>query len=168
MKTKKCQHGKRKPYCVACGGSQMCVRGRRKQECQPCGGHLFCEHGRRKAHCRPCGGTEVRTCEHGYTFRDCKFCRPRNALKAYKNNAKRRSLEFSLAPEQFHVILTLPCRYCGVTPSVGVDRLINNEGYTCTNSVPCCSICNSMKSRLSESEFYQHLEKIHARKQETA
>jgi hypothetical protein len=67
-----------------------------------------------------------------------------------------------------HAILTLPCRYCGVIPSVGVDRLINSEGYTCTNSVPCCSICNSMKSRLSESEFYQHLEKIHARKQETA
>lgn len=94
-------------------------------------------------------------------------------LDSYKSGAKSRKLEFSLSEEQIWELLRENCLYCGVPPKEvkfvgkagflanGLDRLDNCKGYTVENTVPCCKICNSMKSKMSVEEFKQHIERIH-------
>lgn len=42
----------------------------------------------------------------------------------------------------------------------GIDRIINNQGYTIENCVPCCQSCNWMKKDLTEQEFLNHIKQI--------
>ena len=42
----------------------------------------------------------------------------------------------------------------------GIDRKNNNMGYTYTNSVSCCKLCNQAKNSLSIKEFYDHIQLI--------
>ena len=57
--TWKCEHGRRKRDCKACGGSQVCEHGKLKRDCKACGGSQVCEHGRLKRNCKACGGSQV-------------------------------------------------------------------------------------------------------------
>ena len=67
-----CEHGKRKNYCIMCGGSSICKHGKHKRACKECGGSSFCEHGRQKHACKECGGSQI--CEHGRQKHGCKEC----------------------------------------------------------------------------------------------
>ena len=46
-------------------------------------------------------------------------------------------------------------------PTNGIDRMNNNIGYEISNVVPCCSVCNKMKSSLSKEEFLTQICKIY-------
>ena len=77
-----------------------------------------------------------------------------------KYQAKRRGLEFSLTREDFSEIRDgAACHYCGGSlPNFGyaLDRKDNGQGYTRENVVPCCEICNTVKSnRLSYLEMLE-------------
>ena len=93
----------------------------------------------------------------------------------YKSSAKIRSLEFSLAMEEFRLLVDAPCKYCGGGPKPhkgygrlktdpylcnGLDRVDNTKGYTVLNCVPCCTICNLMKRGMSAENFIAHVESI--------
>lgn len=93
----------------------------------------------------------------------------------YQLNAKKRQISFNLTLTQVIHIITQSCYYCGDPPNRipaikrtgeitvkvhGIDRIDNNQGYTKTNSVPCCKTCNIMKSTLTENEFKTHIVKI--------
>jgi hypothetical protein len=92
------------------------------------------------------------------------------AIGGYKRNAKKRGYEFDLTDSQAKVLFESNCHYCGSLPSNafdvstytlgqktyrynGIDRRDNTHGYTVTNSVSCCSICNHAKHTLGEAEF---------------
>ena len=45
-------------------------------------------------------------------------------------------------------------------PVNGIDRIDSTLGYTSANTVPCCSLCNSMKSTLSPDNFIAHIKQI--------
>jgi len=94
----------------------------------------------------------------------------RQAFSNYKKNAAVRGLRFELSADEFRTLAKQECRYCGAQPSNthkptrpragaecfvynGIDRLDNNDGYVTANVVPCCSMCNAAKSKLSVSEF---------------
>ena len=101
-------------------------------------------------------------------------------LDNYKRSAKRRGYSFGLTPEQFSDFTTRDCLYCGqepkntkfsydktITPSNreygtytynGIDRVDNSIGYEFDNCVPCCSICNTMKSALEQQDFLDHID----------
>ena len=93
---------------------------------------------------------------------------------SYKKSAKVRGYSFELDEENFKEIITKNCYYCGDGKRqhytreslngnfeyTGIDRLDSNKGYTLDNVVPCCSICNRMKSNLSKEEFLNHIFKI--------
>ncbi len=64
-----CIHGKSKPYCKECGGSQICIHGKIKGRCDECGGSSFCSHGALKWYCKECNG-----CIHGRVKSRCKQC----------------------------------------------------------------------------------------------
>jgi len=52
------------------------------------------------------------------------------------------------------------CHYCGLYPSLGIDRKNSNIHYTPSNVVPCCSECNIAKRDMSLDDFIQHVSHI--------
>lgn len=103
-------------------------------------------------------------------------------LERYKRNgAKKRNLEFDLTKDQFKQLTKQNCYYCGEIPLMvtdsgghttkegkgwgkyiynGVDRTDSSKGYTIKNCVPCCGICNRMKSNMTINDFLDHISKI--------
>lgn len=107
-----------------------------------------------------------------------------NALyRSYQNNARFRNLSFSINKDDFKLLTSKPCVYCGVGPNAvmknpgrkdptdhshyrynGLDRVDPTEGYHLSNVVPCCKICNVAKMSQGLDEFkawvmsvYKHL-----------
>lgn len=102
----------------------------------------------------------------------------RSFYAKYKSLAENRKIPFLLSKKQFIRIVKQDCYYCKESPTIrncystgrivrwkfnGVDRLDNDRaiGYTKSNSVPCCSICNLMKRKLTEQQFIAHIKKIY-------
>lgn len=94
----------------------------------------------------------------------------RTYFKSYKSGALIRDIPFDLTEEQFFAKTKRPCAYCGDEPSRamfshqkakrgskilrnGLDRVNNELGYTDTNTVPCCWLCNHMKGTMTSVEF---------------
>jgi hypothetical protein len=73
-------------------------------------------------------------------------------------NAKKRGLPVTLTREQFASFEGKPCHYCDLPLSgsgrssggVGLDRISNDKliGYTFENLLPCCGLCNSIRSNI--------------------
>jgi hypothetical protein len=95
--------------------------------------------------------------------------------KRYKAGAESRHLSFVLSEDVFKSLVESPCHYCGESETLvsfgnrdkspylhnGIDRVDNTQGYTLENSVPCCSICNGMKSVLGYEQFVFKVSQIH-------
>ena len=79
----KCEHAKRKPRCIHCGGSSICEHNRFKSNCKECGGSSICEHNKIKSQCRECGGSKY--CTHNRFKSNCKECN----FKLYLINLQR-------------------------------------------------------------------------------
>lgn len=43
----------------------------------------------------------------------------------------------------------------------GIDRIDSSKGYNKENCVPCCFLCNKMKSNLYYKDFLHHIGKIY-------
>lgn len=99
-----------------------------------------------------------------------------NLLHSYKAKALKRGFTFDLSKEDFRELVTGECAYCGDSLGsivrglgktsgdfyyTGVDRAVNEEGYTRDNAVSCCSTCNFMKHKLGSSAFLNHVGKIY-------
>lgn len=79
----------------------------------------------------------------------------------YARDSVKRGISFRLTFKQFAAVFGKPCRYCGMPGSSnGLDRVDNTRGYEPDNVVPCCIICNRMKSSASMSEFFAHCARI--------
>lgn len=70
--------------------------------------------------------------------------------------------EWSLTFEEFHDLITKPCKYCGEQTMAehGIDRVNNSLGYNVQNCVPCCKICNLMKYTYTAEQFLRHCNSI--------
>jgi hypothetical protein len=80
----------------------------------------------------------------------------------YVHDAKYRNIAFNLTIEECQQFYQVPCYYCGkLLPSLGIDRVNNDEGYTLKNCVPCCSRCNRMKMADTQEEFLQQITNIY-------
>lgn len=80
----------------------------------------------------------------------------------YKGSAKNRKIVFALTFEKFSMFYKQRCHYCGVRilDNARIDRLNNEQGYTCENCVPCCTRCNYLKKKLTVLKFLSHITKI--------
>ena len=91
-------------------------------------------------------------------------------FKNYKNEAKRRNIEFSLTKEQFRDLTKGSCFYCDCEPNQifrrttahngsyiynGLDRKNNSKGYTIENCVSACGVHNKMKLDMTVEQFLQ-------------
>jgi hypothetical protein len=95
----------------------------------------------------------------------------------YMAGAKKRKHVFELSKEQFRLITSQECHYCGHPPDKerrgtnslngfykgnGIDRMNNDEGYTLQNSVPCCTFCNFAKDTMSYSDFIAWIKQVYS------
>lgn len=90
----------------------------------------------------------------------------------YRHNAKIRGFEWHLSMEQFEILTSRDCHYCGSSPNQtavfrrhkytynGVDRIDSLLGYTESNCVPCCGFCNRAKSDYSYQQFIDWLDRL--------
>ena len=91
-----------------------------------------------------------------------------NALRQRINmsrfTAQKRGLAWELTEEQVKSLMAQDCWYCGVAPSQeqkrypgqrfnGIDRVDNAVGYTVSNVVTCCTVCNLAKRTMSRDDF---------------
>ena len=93
----------------------------------------------------------------------------------YKESSKQRGLSLELSLDEFRVLTSSNCYYCGCPPSSsfgraksygnyicnGVDRIDNTKGYTLDNCVPCCKDCNYMKYTHTQEEFLSKIKEIY-------
>ena len=78
----------------------------------------------------------------------------------YQKSAKERNIAFELSKESFLEITTKKCFYCDETENSGIDRLDSLVGYTITNIVSCCKMCNYLKGALDVVTFLRRVEHI--------
>jgi hypothetical protein len=102
-----------------------------------------------------------------------------NLYSTYKYGAKRRKLEFLISLDKVKSLIFENCFYCGSEPNSfrksqrilktnqppplvynGIDRINNDIGYTETNVVPCCIICNRAKREMSYENFLLWLDRV--------
>lgn len=66
-----------------------------------------------------------------------------------KKCARLRNVVWSITKEQFKLLISNPCHYCGhelPKAGVGLDQIVPSNGYTTDNVVPCCTQCNQAKN----------------------
>lgn len=97
-------------------------------------------------------------------------------IGTYKRNSTAYNREFSLSENDFESMTSQRCHYCHDLPSTiskggsrsgwgdyvynGIDRIDNSLGYTATNCVPCCTICNRAKNNMTYKDFITYIERI--------
>jgi len=101
----------------------------------------------------------------------------RNSLyRKYKWKARSKNREWNLSIERFTELTSSDCYYCGEKPKQihnrnnaeynghyihnGIDRKDNSLGYTLTNSLPCCKVCNRAKETMSYEDFINWIKKL--------
>lgn len=77
--------------------------------------------------------------------------------------AKERNIAYLLTDEQAIKLLHGDCYYCGQPHADGIDRYDSNQGYTLSNCVPCCKVCNIMKNKFDSKTFFKHIKLIYER-----
>lgn len=100
----------------------------------------------------------------------CNNCLKYDAKKRYghyKSGAKGRNLCFDLTLEEFKDITSQPCTYCGEFSAYfddvgisGVDRIDSSKGYVINNVIPCCEMCNKMKSNYDVHDWLNKIKTI--------
>lgn len=96
--------------------------------------------------------------------------------QSYKRGAIERGLNFNLSKKQFYDLSQKDCFYCGQKPSQvrkprykgkyssyiynGIDRMNSQLGYDISNCVPCCGVCNKMKSNHTFKDFIEKIKAI--------
>lgn len=86
---------------------------------------------------------------------------PEQIYLEYLRRAKQRSQVFDEdIKDLFIAMLSSPCVHCGISPSLGIDRINSDLGYIIGNIQPCCERCNQMKMAYSDQEFYDHCIKV--------
>jgi hypothetical protein len=73
-------------------------------------------------------------------------------LSSYRNSDIRKGLEFKMTRDDLFKIINQPCSYCNATENIGADRIDNSKGHVVENIIPCCYVCNVVRSNLFSVE----------------
>ena len=97
----------------------------------------------------------------------CKTCvqksrrSAKGAWERYKSRAKEKGWAFELSEADFEECALSTCAYCGDgMERAAFDRTDSSRGYVLDNVVPCCSMCNYMKNKFPEDDFFTKVFKI--------
>lgn len=131
--------------------------------CPHCGNEFLVEttHINKRGRCYKCRGIDLRVVSEETTYK--YFF---NFLKV-NSYGKKRLITISL--EDFKMIASMPCHYCGIEPEYrsgqyewnppvkvhGLDRVDSSGGYSLDNVVSCCKWCNIAKLDRSKEDFLE-------------
>jgi hypothetical protein len=92
-----------------------------------------------------------------YTFYHPEFDYNSKDYKRFVVNAKKENKVVEISEEEFEEFVEKPCFYCKRDDKkTGLDRIdSNNKKYSLDNIVPCCSMCNRLKSNHEQSDFIE-------------
>jgi hypothetical protein len=94
----------------------------------------------------------------------------------YRTDARKMNREFNLSKNEFKILTSSNCNYCGHVPSKiqkvqskitgvyiynGIDRVDNSKEYILSNCVSCCTFCNFIKQGKSYEYFLNKINKIY-------
>ncbi|NCB97235.1 MAG: hypothetical protein EOM36_02595 [Bacteroidia bacterium] len=157
------------PKLIEGGGSRKCYKVR--CEC----GKTFTTIGTSLKHKRV---TECSSCAYQKRPQSTKRLTQEERMftKTIVERCKTHNIPYSITATDYITTAKKVCHYCGTPPVIkgahmtrhaetpipvnGIDRVNNTLGYTIENIVPCCSLCNSMKSTLSSESFLAHIKQI--------
>lgn len=147
---------------------------------------IKCDCGHRKVvYSNELVGRKWISCGH-----DCKFPRinelpfgeseKRAQYSKTKDEAIKNGYIFELTIDQFHLVVSEPCAYCGVANSKklglnrnkkhpnrhvykcnGIDRIDSSKGYVDGNCASACKYCNWAKNSQTVDQFKDHITKIY-------
>lgn len=88
----------------------------------------------------------------------CRACDLKRSAKTRIGASGDRIIVVEMSDERIFELVRSACHYCKYQPTdteapIGVDRYMNDEGYTFDNSKPCCWGCNQLKGRQDGPEF---------------
>lgn len=144
-KNNRCEHGKNKSACKACGGSQICKHGRMKQVCKDCKGVSICEHNRVRSTCKDCKGSDI--CQHNRRQGVCRECNGSQMCE----HGRRRIMCRDCGGSQIcsHDRRKDTCRDCGGSQICEHDRIKNvcrecEGSRICVHGIqkPICRVCD--------------------------
>lgn len=96
---------------------------------------------------------------------------PEFVFSQLKHQAKKRNITFSITlPYYLEHLAFASCCYCGSNNTKHlIDRFVNDHaiGYTEKNSVPCCELCNKMKSHHDPDTFIKQCSSVHLHNQKS-
>ena len=124
--------------CVDCGSEYSIFKTHSNHESKRCN---FCNKTQKNQ--------DAKRIYRDRNYKNEMFKNKQRYYKEYINNALRREYEFLLNFEEFSEIVDKECYYCHHNipeETNGIDRVDNSKGYTKENTVPCCEMCNRMKS----------------------
>ena len=96
-------------------------------------------------------------------YSKCISCLKEVVYSDYKIGARKRNLVFELSKDEIYSMIEKQCYYCKEINKIGwngIDRLDNKKGYIESNVVPCCTMCNIMKSGFSKNIFLKFCKNI--------
>lgn len=159
--------------CIICGKVQVQSIGNiKRHKIAKC---YYCTHPHATQN-RPSGKGQL-----VYSVTDRYYNYYKSKIEDQNKSAKRKYKAFELTLEEFSDLVTKPCYYCGSEPTSdnvwnksgkrktiseeakfnGIDRIDSNIGYIKDNCVPCCKICNRMKSDLTTTDFWSHINRLY-------
>lgn len=117
--------------------------------------------------------------KYGQKYDDPTVCTRNQLIDRYRQDAKKRKLNWGLTPQECVILFKSNCVYCDAEPYTitkakgprknnqiynytytGLDRVNNNHGYTASNVVPCCPCCNGAKTSLIYSDFVKWVSRL--------
>ena len=82
----------------------------------------------------------------------------------FKSGALRRKIDVLFTKGHYTQLISSPCHYCRRAPTptfrIGIDRIDSGKAYSPENCVPCCPVCNFMKSSMSYGDFMSQVRLI--------
>lgn len=115
-----------------------------------------------RSHCKSCrrktsmayyqrgqSNEQIASRKRGYQkmYGNTKKGRAIKLLKSYRAYDNKKGFIFDLTQEWFiENVLNSKCHYCGTMEQLGAERKDNNLGHTKNNIVPCCAVCNNVRS----------------------
>ena len=85
-----------------------------------------------------------------------------DSFRRYRKLAKKENIHWGLTFKQFQSYWMKPCLFCGEPVGyIGLGLLNKALGYTYTNTVSQCPVCEWMRGDMSTQSFLMQIELIH-------
>jgi hypothetical protein len=127
-----------------------------KRLCQKCGNEFEVfktAHDKHSTKCKKCfeiqKNIETNRNDRNRNFKEEKKQFLETYFSNFINAASKKGRTVELNFEDYKNLVTKNCYYCGYyneNEAIGIDRVNNSLHYTKENIVPCCEICNRIKS----------------------